>query len=131
MNKYTLLALARKAQQQLPDAVRNRQYLNGTWQIIQWCPFQHKQEWFNVGVGFKHNEQYTFKLLNNFEKVAFVWDEETAVFLRRILEMVTLCFNEGCFDFTPNIRLIEIGFHKAETIEKALTESFNQVVTLS
>lgn len=131
MNKYTLLALAEKAQQQLPDAVRNRQYLHGSWQIIQWCPFPEKQEWFNVGVGFKYNDQYYFKVLTDFKKVVFLWSEEDAVFLRRILELVKFWFKNHCFNFTPQVRLIEVGFQKSETIDQALTESFNRVVTLS
>ena len=118
------------AQQNMPECLKYKTYIHGTWQIVRCCPNLITGEWFNIGVGFKHGAEQHFKFLEDFKKTEMLWEKEEAEYLRKIVEMTEPLFNDGCFGFSSQIRLIEVGFHKAESVEEAFQSSFDQVVTL-
>lgn len=110
--------------------VKNKRDIKGTWQIIQWCPCLTSREWLNIGVGFKHGDKQYFKYLDSFSKVAFIYDDETVKHLKHVIELTSKLFNSGCYDFSPQIKLIDIGFSRCYTVEEGLNRSYERVVSL-
>ena len=118
------------AQQNMPECLKNKTYIHGTWQIVQFCPSLITREWVNIGVGFKHGTEQDFKFLTEFRKVLMLWGLEEMEFLSKTIEMVEQFFKDGVYELSSRIKVIEVGFHKAESVEEALQSSFDQVVSL-
>jgi hypothetical protein len=104
--------------------------IKGTWQIIQWCPDLVAREWLNIGVGFKSGDFQWFKYLDYFEKIESVYDEDTKIHFIAVLKLVQGFFNERLYEFSPQIKLLEIGFQQGESVEVNLNKSYETVVTL-
>ncbi|MCU4320644.1 hypothetical protein KTH44_16120 [Acinetobacter bereziniae] len=104
--------------------------VKGTWQIIQWCPDLVAREWLNIGVGFKDKKCQHFKYLDDFKKIESFYDQDTKIHLIAVLKLVKEFFDNGNYDFSPQIKLIEVGFQQGESIEINLNNSYEAVVTL-
>lgn len=100
----------------------------GTWQIVQWCPDLVTREWINIGVGFNDGE-YHFKWIDDFLKISEVYGLATAKRSKYVIELTIGFFENGFFDLSSQIKLIEVGFSQGESIEEILNRSFDRVVT--
>lgn len=104
--------------------------IKGSWQIVQWCPDLVAREWLNIGVGFKCDGGQFFKWLDDYLKVGELYGLQTSQHCKRIIELTADFFEKGCYDFSPQIQLIDVGFQKCESIDAALSDSYKRVVTL-
>lgn len=104
--------------------------VKGKWQIIQWCPDMVTQEWLNIGVGFRADEDQHFKFLDNFEKIKCAYGMEVATHASEVINLTKQFFQKKYYSFSPQIRLIEIGLKKGQSIEDNLNSSYERVVTL-
>lgn len=104
--------------------------IKGTWQIIQWCPNLSAREWFNIGVGFNDGKNQYFKYLDDFNKLEKLFDIDTKKHLIEVIAFTEVFFNKGLYDFSPQIKLLEIGFSRGESIEECLDRTYKTVVTL-
>ncbi len=104
--------------------------IKGTWQIVQWCPDLVAREWLNIGVGFREADNQHFKFLSDFEKVEALYDFDTKTHLVAVLELVEGFFSKGHFDFSHQIKVLEIGFQQGISVEENLNRSYECVVTL-
>lgn len=104
--------------------------IKGTWQIIQWCPDLVAREWLNIGVGFKSEGAQHFKFLDDFKKVEGLYGAETKVHLIAVLELINGFFSKGFYNFSPQLKLLEIGFSRGISVEENLNRSYETVVTL-
>lgn len=128
MTNKTLGILIERANLNTPPSAIKA--LKGSWQIIQWCPDLVIREWINIGVGFQHDDKQYFQFLENFQNIEFIYGNQIKEFLSKIIQMTKTLFDDRCFDFSSQIQLIEVGFQKADTVEEALQDSFNRVVTM-
>ena len=104
--------------------------IKGTWQIVQWCPDLVTREWLNIGVGFREASNQHFKFLNDFKKVEEFYDSDTKAHLIAVLGLVEDFFSKGHFDFSHQIKILEIGFQQGISVEENLNRSYKRVVTL-
>ena len=104
--------------------------IKGTWQIVQWCPDLVTREWLNIGVGFREANNQHFKFLNDFKKVEEFYDSDTKAHLIAVLGLVEDFFSKGYFDFSHQIKILEIGFQQGISVEENLNRSYERVVTL-
>ncbi|MFU8927537.1 hypothetical protein [Acinetobacter puyangensis] len=104
--------------------------IKGTWQIVQWCPDLVTREWVNIGIGFKSGDFQWFKYLDDFRKVKTIYGGDTDEHLKGVLEIVSDLFAKRVYGFSPQIKLIEIGFSQGETVSEILNRSYQRVVTL-
>lgn len=107
--------------------------LKGSWQIVQWNPDIATREWHNIAVGFKHGDhQYqTFKWLDDFTKVEMLYDKKTAWCLKELIDFLQCCYGHNCYDISSQIRMIQVGFQRAESVQTALDRSYRRVITLA
>ena len=105
--------------------------IKGTWQIVQWCPDLSSREWLNIGVGYRENKgsQY-FKFLDDFKKVEGLYGPEMKNHLIDVLGLVGGFFSNGFYEFSPQIKLLEIGFSQGVSVEENLNRTYGTVVTL-
>lgn len=104
--------------------------IKGTWQIVQWCPDLVTREWLNIGVGFREADNQYFKFLSDFKKVETLYNSDTKNYLVAVLELVKGFFSKGHFDFSHQIKILEIGFQQGISVEENLNRSYERVVTL-
>ncbi|NNG80596.1 hypothetical protein [Acinetobacter sp. ANC 5378] len=104
--------------------------IKGTWQIVQWCPDLVTREWLNIGVGFREASNQHFKFLSDFKKVEEFYDSDTKNHLVAVLRLVEGFFSKGHFDFSHQIKILEIGFQQGISVEENLNRSYERVVTL-
>lgn len=105
--------------------------LKGSWQIVQWNPDIATREWHNIAVGFKHGENQTFKWLDDFTKVQMLYDKNTVKHLNELIDFLQCCYGHNCYDISSQIRMIQVGFQRAESVETALDRSYRRVITLA
>lgn len=104
--------------------------IKGTWQIIQWCPDLVSREWLNIGVGFKVNGIQHIRYLDHFETIEELYDEDTKIHFIAVLEFVRNCLDSGFYDFSQQIKVIEIGFSKGISVDEILNDFYERVITL-
>ncbi|MCX0332067.1 helix-turn-helix domain-containing protein [Acinetobacter radioresistens] len=104
--------------------------IKGTWQIVQWCPDLATREWLNIGVGFREADNQYFKFLSDFKKVEALYNSDTKHHLVAVLELVKGFFSKGYFDFSHQIKILEIGFQQGISVEENLNRSYERIVTL-
>ncbi|WP_052723522.1 hypothetical protein [Acinetobacter radioresistens] len=104
--------------------------IKGTWQIVQWCPDLVTREWLNIGVGFREADNQYFKFLSDFKKVETLYNSDTKNHLVAVLELVKGFLSKGHFDFSHQIKILEIGFQQGISVEENLNRSYERVVTL-
>ena len=104
--------------------------IKGTWQIVQWCPDLVVREWLNIGVGFREAGNQHFKFLSDFKKLEEFYDSDTKAHLVAVLGLVEGFFSKGHFDFSHQIKILEIGFQQGISVEENLNRSYERVVTL-
>ena len=104
--------------------------IKGTWQIVQWCPDLVAREWLNIGVGFREAGNQHFKFLSDFKKLEEFYDSDTKAHLVAVLGLVEGFFSKGHFDFSHQIKILEIGFQQGISVEENLNRSYERVVTL-
>ncbi|QHJ83244.1 MAG: hypothetical protein [Bacteriophage sp.] len=107
--------------------------LKGTWQIVQWNPDIATREWHNIAVGFKYGDhQYqVFKWLDDFTKTEMLYGQKTANYLKELISFLQCCYGHNCYDISGQIRMIKVGFQRAESVEMALDRSYRRVITLA
>ena len=104
--------------------------IKGTWQILQWCPDLVTREWLNIGVGFKNQDGWHFRYLDHFEKIEQLYDVDTKTHLIAVLKLVKRFFNEDHYNFSPQIKILEIGFSQGVSVQENLNRAYERVVTL-
>ena len=103
--------------------------IKGTWQIIQWCPDLATREWVNIGVGFNDGQSYSFKYITKIEKINMIYGDGMGDHLNAVISLVIGFFSKNIFDFSPQIKLIEVGFSQGATINEILDRLFDRIVT--
>jgi len=53
--------------------------IKGEWSLVQWNPDIATEEYLNIGVSFKHNGRNYFKMLDSFNRVNCLYDEDTVL----------------------------------------------------
>lgn len=104
--------------------------IKGTWQIVQWCPDLVTREWLNIGVGFKSGDFQWFKYLDSFEKIENVYGGDLAVHADAVIKLTAQFFSKQFYNFSPQIKLLEIGFSQGKSAQENLNQSYDRVVTL-
>lgn len=104
--------------------------IKGTWQIVQWCPDLVAREWLNIGVGFKSGDFQWFKYLDSFEKIENVYDKDMAQHAHAVVDLTAQFFSKQLYDFSPQIKNLEIGFSQGKSAQENLNRSYDRVVTL-
>ncbi len=104
--------------------------IKGKWQIIQWCPDIVTQEWLNIGVGFYSEEGQHFKFLDHFKKIECAYGVDMAKHADEVIKLTKQFFHKKCYEFSPQIRLIEVGLKKGQSVEDNLNSSYERVVSL-
>lgn len=104
--------------------------LKGEWSLVQWNPDVATEEFFNIGVSFKHNGKDYFKMLDNFSRVTCLYDEKTSQHLKDIIELSLEYYENQFFDFSDQIRLIHKGLAKGSDEQQILDRLYNRSVTL-
>ena len=103
--------------------------VRGTWQIIQWCPDLVTQEWLNIGVGFRSNDCQHFQYLDHLSKIECVYGKEVADHADAVIKLTKQFFEKKFYTFSPQIKLVEIGVQKGESVQDNLKRSYKRVVT--
>lgn len=104
--------------------------LKGEWSLVQWNPDVATEEFLNIGVAFKCDGQDYFKMLDNFNRVACLYDENTSQHLQDVIELSKESFENKFFDFSEQIRLIHKGLAKGTDENQILDRLYNRTVTL-
>lgn len=104
--------------------------IKGTWQIVQWCPDLSSREWLNIGVGFKSEGVQHFKFLDDFKKVECLLGPDMKTHLIAVIELIEEFFSKGIYEFSSQLKLLEIGFSRGISVEENLNRSYETVVTL-
>lgn len=104
--------------------------LKGEWSLIQWNPDIATEEFFNIGVSFSQDNNHVFKMLDYFNRVNCLYDEDTVEHLKRIMELSLSSLQSGCFEFSDQIRVVNKGMAKGATQESILERLYDRVVTL-
>lgn len=104
--------------------------IKGTWQIVQWCPDLVTREWLNIGVGFKSGDFQWFKYLDSFKKIETVYGRDIANHANAVIELTAQFFSNKFYVFSPQIKILEIGFSRGSSVEENLNRSYERVVTL-
>lgn len=104
--------------------------IKGTWQIVQWCPDLVTREWLNIGVGFKSGDFQWFKYLDNFKKIEDIYNKDIADHANEVIKLTTQFFSKKFYEFSPQIKLLEIGFSQGVSAQENLIRSYERVVTL-
>ncbi|MDV8157471.1 hypothetical protein [Acinetobacter bereziniae] len=104
--------------------------LKGEWSLIQWNPDIATSELLNIGVVFNHDGQSYFKMLDNFGRVACLYDERTAQHLKDTIDLSLEFFGNNLFEFSDQIRVLPIGTAKGVNENKILDRLYGRVVSL-
>ena len=104
--------------------------IKGEWSLVQWNPDIATEEYLNIGVSFKHNGRNYFKMLDSFNRVNCLYDEDTVQHLQDVIELSLKAFKGDNFYFSDQIRLIDKGLAKGLNEEKILERLYTRVVTL-
>lgn len=104
--------------------------MKGEWSLVQWNPDLATEEYLNIGVSFKHDGKNYFKMLDSFNRVNCLYDEDTVKHLQDVIELSLSAFKTDNFYFSDQIRLIDKGLAKGQSEEKILERLYSRVVTL-
>ncbi|MNR96750.1 hypothetical protein D3C72_279090 [compost metagenome] len=104
--------------------------IKGEWSLVQWNPDIATEEYLNIGVSFKHEDKKYFKMLDSFNRVNCLYDEDTVRHLQDVIELSLRAFEADNFYISDQIRLIDKGLAKGQDEEKILERLYSRVVTL-
>lgn len=104
--------------------------IKGEWSLVQWNADIATEEYLNIGISFKHEDKKYFKMLDDFNRVHCLYDEDTVKHLQDVIELSLSAFNKDNFCFSDQIRLIDKGLAKGQNKEKILERLYSRVVTL-
>ena len=121
------LELLASRQQQLADSI------TGHWQVVRMCVDQPTQEWLNVGIFFRASDGQThWQLLENFNGMRCLYDEDAADNARFLLEQAEYAFETG--QALPDGWHLTLGPAKfvrgLSTADEVVASLFNRMVPL-
>lgn len=121
------LELLASRQQQLADST------TGHWQVVRMCVDQPTQEWLNVGIFFRASDGQThWQLLENFNGMRCLYDEDAADNARFLLEQAEYAFETG--QALPDGWHLTLGPTKfvrgLSTADEVVASLFNRMVPL-
>lgn len=108
----------------------NQNLVKGEWSLIQWNPDIATDEFFNIGVYFCQNENFSFKMLDYFNRVHCLYDHDTAEHLKQVIEMYTTSIQNGCMDFSDQIKVVHKGMAKGKDEQAVLERLYSRAITL-
>lgn len=108
----------------------NQNIVKGEWSLIQWNPDIATEEFFNIGVYFCQNENFSFKMLDYFNRVHCLYDHDTAEHLKQVIEMYTTSIQNGCMDFSDQIKVVHKGMAKGKDEQAVLERLYSRAITL-
>ncbi|MNY93326.1 hypothetical protein D3C78_97360 [compost metagenome] len=108
----------------------NQNIVKGEWSLIQWNPDIATDEFFNIGVYFCQNENFSFKMLDYFNRVNCLYDEDTAEHLKQIIDLYATSMENGCMDFSEQIKVVNKGIAKGKDEQAILERLYSRAITL-
>lgn len=108
----------------------SQKLVKGEWSLIQWNPDIATDEFFNIGVYFCQNENFSFKMLDYFNRVNCLYDYDTAEHLKQVIEMYTTSMKNGCIDFSDQIKVVHKGMAKGKDEQAVLERLYSRAITL-
>lgn len=106
------------------------QTLRGEWSLIQWNPDIATEELFNIGVALNVDGQLQFKMLDYYERLTCLFDQDAIQHLKDVMELSEHALKHHCYDFSDQIKWVNKGTTKGRNEEEILERLYNRVVTL-
>lgn len=110
---------------------QNSNILRGEWSLIQWSPDIATEELLNIGVALSVNGKINFKMLDQFERLSCLFDDNVIQHVQDIIELSLPAFENNCKDFSEQIRWIDKGMAKGNSEQDILDRLYKRVITLA
>ncbi|WP_336011072.1 hypothetical protein [Acinetobacter calcoaceticus] len=110
---------------------QNSKTLRGEWSLIQWNPDIATEELLNIGVALNINGKTNFKMLDQFERLSCLFDENIIQHVQDIIELSLPAFENNCRNFSEQIKWIDKGLAKGNSEQEILDRLYNRVITLA
>lgn len=110
---------------------QNSKILRGEWSLIQWNPDIATEELLNIGVALNINGKTNFKMLDQFERLSCLFDENIIQHVQDIIELSLPAFENNCRNFSEQIKWIDKGLAKGNSEQEILDRLYNRVITLA
>lgn len=116
---------------ELLEEAQSKAAVQGEWFSVQWCPDLATGERLNIGVGFVHENRVHTKLLERFERIKCLYDEQGVSQVRLIISFVEEAvqqshtispFSQVCYE--------QKGFAQGESVSEILNNLYSQTVPL-
>ncbi|AOM87072.1 TPA: DUF3037 domain-containing protein [Acinetobacter baumannii] len=110
---------------------QNSKILRGEWSLIQWNPDIATEELLNIGVALNINGKTNFKMLDQFERLSCLFDDNVIQHVQDIIELSLPAFENNCRNFSEQIKWIDKGLAKGNSEQEILDRLYNRVITLA
>ncbi|HFD2125104.1 MULTISPECIES: DUF3037 domain-containing protein [Acinetobacter] len=110
---------------------QNSKILRGEWSLIQWNPDIATEELLNIGVALNINGKINFKMLDRFERLSCLFDDNVIQHVQDIIELSLPAFENNCRKFSEQIKWIDKGLAKGNSEQEILDRLYNRVITLA
>ena len=108
-----------------------KKVLKGNWSIVQWIPDIATEETHNIGIALDVDNDSSFRFLDTFDRVKCLYDENTALHLKDVIELTNEALEDGKYNFSDQIKLINKGITKGKNLDEILDRLYARAISLA